>query len=420
MLNSFSSSIQFRSHFYPILCLFGTHPLTVRIFYLFAAVSTHSTHFKRFIFSINFITFTNHTLNFPMKVLTYFRHSWIVSDGISNRNNVITTKCSISNCGMRFATHAAIVLHEQCHSSDNKEIRCPKCEIDTITTAIATATATAESTTTVSSSGNECEPSTTLMTTTTMTSTTTASTKTAPNRNWNWNTLHTHLWREHNIDMELFQCPHCPFKTPILSRLKNTHMKIHSDTRDFKCDYCPKAFKNARQMKNHRRIHTRSTPSAISTCKYCGQSFYSAKHLKEHYFIHNEAIEHQRQPFALQCDICSDTFSSKHALRTHHLNHFEDKRFNCDECDYKSNDHNAFRRHQMVHSKEVKYKCPCCAFQCIQSTNYRNHILKNHPESAKELMHMCDKCNFVTVNKRMYDMHCLNHNNNQMSSVESN
>lgn len=284
---------------------------------------------------------------------------------------------------MRFATEAAILLHEQCHSANKNDIRCPKCEVDP-----------------AQINGDESNQPLKVP------------------RNWNWNTLHTHLWREHNIDMELYSCPECSFKTPILSRLKNTHMKIHSENRDFKCDYCPKAFKNARQMKNHRRIHTRATPPTISQCKYCGQSFYSAKHLKEHYYTHSEAVEHQRQPSALQCDICSETFTSKHALRTHHLNHFHGKRFNCDECEYKSNDHNAFRRHQMVHNKEVKYKCPCCSFQCIQSTNYKNHILKKHPESAKQLMFMCDKCNFVTVNKRMYDMHCLNHNNSRIPSVQ--
>lgn len=127
---------------------------------------------------------------------------------------------------MRFETQAAILLHEQCHSLNNNEIRCPKCEIDTTSTSVgATVTATGAPVpamaTNVSSSVNDGESMMMV----------TASTKTTSSRNWNWNTLHTHLWREHNIDMELYSCPHCPFKTPILSRLKNTHLKIHSDLR---------------------------------------------------------------------------------------------------------------------------------------------------------------------------------------------
>lgn len=129
---------------------------------------------------------------------------------------------------MRFETQAAILLHEQCHSLNNNEIRCPKCEIDTTSTSVpvgATVTATGPPVptmaTNVSSSVNDGESMMMV----------TASTKTTSSRNWNWNTLHTHLWREHNIDMELYSCPHCPFKTPILSRLKNTHLKIHSDLR---------------------------------------------------------------------------------------------------------------------------------------------------------------------------------------------
>lgn len=276
---------------------------------------------------------------------------------------------------MRFARIPTLEVHQQCHGSDPDDIRCPKCE-DTATS-------------------------------------------TPSNRHWNWNTLHTHLWREHNIDMELYSCPHCAFKTPILSRLNNTHMKIHSDTRDFKCDLCPKTFKNARQMKNHRRIHTRSQAPTISQCKYCGQSFYSAKHLKEHSLTHSESLDERPQSSSFPCDVCHETFRSKQKLRVHHQTHFDDKRFVCEfDCGYKSNDHNAMRRHRSMHNKEVKYKCSVCSFQCIQSTNYKNHIMRKHPEAAKELMYICERCNFVTVNKRMYELHCLNHDNQRQSSVD--
>lgn len=275
---------------------------------------------------------------------------------------------------MRFADELILAIHEQCHittsetSSTSASIRCPKCELESDQV-----------------------------------------------RNWNWNTLHTHLWREHNVDMELYTCPKCPFKTPILSRLNNTHMKIHFDSRDFKCDICGKAFKNSKQLKNHRRIHTKLP--AISQCSECGQSFYSAKHLKEHLMTHAAAKGTADVIDALKCETCGEMFYSKHSLRSHQLTHFDGKKFNCGECDYKSNDHNAFRRHQMLHRKEAKYKCSQCTFQCIQSTNYKNHILKKHPEASKDLLFGCERCNFVTVSKKLYEMHCLNHNRT-FTSVE--
>lgn len=281
-----------------------------------------------------------------------------------------TIKCSIGKCAMRFVNESTIQIHQQCHALNTDEIRCPKCD-DERTLA-----------------GN------------------------ASNQNWNWNTLHTHLWREHNIDMELFSCPHCAFKTPILSRLNNTHMKIHSESRDFKCDYCSKAFKNARQMKNHRRIHKRSQSPTIRQCKYCGQSFYNAKHLKEHQLTHAESIADQLQPITYQCDVCTAMFRSKLKLRVHLQTHCDEKRYVCEfGCGYKSNDHSCIRRHQMTHNKQMKYKCALCPFQCIQSTNYKNHILKKHPDTAKEFMYMCERCNLVTVNKKIFELHCLNHDN---------
>lgn len=68
----------------------------------------------------------------------------------------------------------------------------------------------------------------------------------------NWNSLHTHLWRAHEIDMELYKCDKCSFRTPNLSLLNNLHLKTHFDTRSYICEMCKKSFKNSKQLKNHR------------------------------------------------------------------------------------------------------------------------------------------------------------------------
>lgn len=241
------------------------------------------------------------------------------ADGVTSKVDALPYKCRINDCAMRFASENVLSLHEQCHDTTDAdtEFRCPKCVVN----------------------ADEVP------------------------RKWIYNTVATHLWRKHSIDLELYSCtyPDCNFKTPILSRLKNTHMKIHSETRDFKCDRCEKAFKNSKQLKNHRRIHTKLGPLRIRKCPHCEQS-YSMHYIKEHLLTHS----------ATSMSISSETSLLKNS-----------KQFECTECAYHSFDRNAFRRHQMVHSKQMKYKCPLCTFQAIQSTNYKNHIIKKHPVNIR-------------------------------------
>lgn len=219
---------------------------------------------------------------------------------------------------MRFASENVLAIHEQCHDTTDAytEFRCPKCE---------------------------------------------AAADDVPKK-WTYNTLATHLWRKHSVDLELYSCTHpdCNFKTPMLSRLTNTHMKIHSDAKDFKCDQCDKAFKNTKQLKNHRRIHSKMGPIQIRKCPHCDQSF-TSQHIKTHIKTHllsNAAPHVAAESMPRECE-----------------------EYKCGECSYQSFDRNAFRRHKMVHSKQVKYKCPLCAYQAIQTANYKTHIIKKHPVS---------------------------------------
>lgn len=192
----------------------------------------------------------------------------------------------------------------------------------------------------------------------------------------NWNSLHTHLWREHLVDMELFACDQCDFKTPILSRLNNTHVKIHSSERNFKCDICNKAFKNTKQLKNHRRIHRSAEQMPTHNCTKCNLRFTNTRSLKKHVERHHN--ENGREEY--KCDECGRISISKDGHKLHILTHKDDKKFICDndQCHYSTNDHNAFRRHKMKHNESKNYKCPYCDYTSIQSTTFKvklTHIL---------------------------------------------
>ncbi|KAH8316936.1 hypothetical protein KR074_007036, partial [Drosophila pseudoananassae] len=235
----------------------------------------------------------------------------------------------------------------------------------------------------------------------------------------NWNCLHTHLWRVHQIDMELYCCQLCSFKTPIYSRLVNTHAKIHSEERNYKCEQCGKGFKNTKQLKNHRRLHrtqglgmgkqahnqtSSDTNNSVQLhrCDDCGIAFKQRKTLREHL-----CKERNEQ---LECPECQHVFGSKSSLRLHMQSHQERKRFHCEECDYEASDHNAFRRHQATHKDRKRYVCPHCDFRAIQSTAFKIHLQKRHPEQElSSIIYKCDQCTFSTINHGLLLVHQAKH-----------
>lgn len=170
--------------------------------------------------------------------------------------------------------------------------------------------------------------------------------------------------------MELFACDKCDFKTPILSRLKNTHIKIHSEERNFICDFCKKAFKNTKQLKNHRRIHRTLEQMPVHNCTKCNLTFKNTRTLKKHLErYHNE--NGVREEYT--CEECEKISTTKEGHKLHILSHKDDKKFICtfEICNYATNDHNAFRRHKMKHNEFKNYKCPYCNYTSIQSTSFK-------------------------------------------------
>ncbi|XP_017011326.2 uncharacterized protein [Drosophila takahashii] len=274
-------------------------------------------------------------------------------------------KCLVEGCMFRFKSPATLEYHGRCHNgalSSSQPMVCPECKSSNFS---------------------------------------------------NWNCLHTHLWRTHQIDMELYSCQLCSFKTPIYSRLVNTHAKIHSEERNYKCEQCGKGFKNTKQLKNHRRLHRTqglgmgkppSEPEVnpMHRCEDCGAAFKQKKTLREHL-----CKERNEQ---LECPECQRVFGSKSSLRLHLRSHQEQKRFRCDTCDHEASDHNAFRRHLATHKERKRYSCPHCDFRAIQSNAFRIHLEKRHPEQElSAIIYKCDQCSFTSINQGLLQVHQAKH-----------
>ena len=52
--------------------------------------------------------------------------------------------------------------------------------------------------------------------------------------------------------------------------LLKSHMKVHSESKPFKCEYCDKGFKINSNLTKHLRIHTGEKPFK---CALCGTKF---------------------------------------------------------------------------------------------------------------------------------------------------
>lgn len=302
-------------------------------------------------------------------------------------------KCDLVDCGARFKQPETLMYHKKCHvpvaeSATPDAIRCPECGLQEFRS---------------------------------------------------WNTLHTHLWREHSVDMELYSCHLCNFKTPVLCRLNNTHMKIHSDEKNFICTICDKAFKNNKQLRNHRRSHRDQPPgqqmrdkqsespgehsrqhsSLPVNCVKCGLKFSNQKTLKAH--VESRHVgDGGAGDGRMKCAICGMVFKTRYLLQSHIAKHSDEKKFKCDHCDYSTNDHNAIRRHKMRHnSGGHMYSCSYCDYTSIQSTTYRKHLERCHADVASNLLYKCSQCSFVSISGLKYQLHRAKHESSGDTTGES-
>ncbi|XP_060516482.1 zinc finger protein ZFP2-like [Cylas formicarius] len=212
-----------------------------------------------------------------------------------------------------------------------------------------------------------------------------------------WKPLSSHLWRVHKIDMELYSCDKCDYKTYSLSKMNNVHKLIHGDVKAFLCDICNKAFKNLKQLRNHKVVHKDKVDKV--ECEICSKCFSDKRTLKSHM----DSVHKRIKPYL--CNYCGYKGSSRASLRMHIRLHTGEKPFSCSLCSYSTADHNSLRRHKLRHTGQKPYKCIFCPYACIQTNTYKMHLKTKHPGMEKDLMFTCSLCQFRTVNKEMYSAH---------------
>lgn len=148
------------------------------------------------------------------------------------------------------------------------------------------------------------------------------------------------------------------------------HLQTHSESKDFKCTICDKAFKTNSRLSAHitathnrtlrykcdhcdqmfihfngKRSHTDRIHLNLKRyeCKICPSKFFESNELKFHVIRkHTGEMKHK-------CDICENYFASSTLLKYHKRIHMEVKLFNCEVCGKGFANKSGLTRHLKIH-----------------------------------------------------------------------
>uniref|UniRef100_A0A674CYC4 Zinc finger protein 692-like n=1 Tax=Salmo trutta TaxID=8032 RepID=A0A674CYC4_SALTR len=124
--------------------------------------------------------------------------------------------------------------------------------------------------------------------------------------------LNHHMKYQH-FHQRTFTCSHTPCgKSFNFKKHLKEHEKLHSNQRDFICEFCARAFRTNSHLLIHRRIHTGEKPIQCEVCGFtCRQKASLNWHMKKH---NSESSYHYQFP----CEVCGWRFEKSYNLTAHH------------------------------------------------------------------------------------------------------
>jgi hypothetical protein len=194
---------------------------------------------------------------------------------------------------------------------------------------------------------------------------------------------------------------------------------------DFKCEHCPKTFKNKSELVKHiTRNHFQYHP--MFDCDQCHNKYSRLSELSRH-----KRCVHKPLP-RNQCNYCGKDFLRKDHLSAHVFGvHENGQIYNCEKCNTKFNKKSNFDRHQSsskTGNGSSNYQCNDCEISFCTgkqmhahlndhiglSCEYcgekfkRNFVLQRHVRNRKVLKcTYCDQdyCNEPSLRKHTYQLH---------------
>jgi len=211
--------------------------------------------------------------------------------------------------------------------------------------------------------------------------------------------LNYHLQTHEENPAKPFKCLKCQQSFRLKDHLKLHQQYMHSDSKPFACDLCPKRFSIIHQIRKHIEIHKKEKRFK---CEVCMKSFGSKNNFDDHMERHSGV--------KVKCDLCDAEFLTKIALNRHKNYMHSERSFKCDKCDYVGKNSKLLREHQAVHKEWTKadfVECVKCHKNLRNKTILRQHIRNAHSEKQFTCDHF--NCNYVGKTKPELESHEASH-----------
>ncbi|XP_069975803.1 zinc finger protein 436 [Penaeus vannamei] len=186
-----------------------------------------------------------------------------------------------------------------------------------------------------------------------------------------------------------------PVLVPNMSKFKKVQKSNASGKTEtaYQCEKCPKQYRTPVALYKHRSTHTKNLE-----CQICHQRLSNRHALNAHKRTHTG-----ERPY--ECTKCSSRFTTRGNLARHIAGHEGKKPWQCDICGKRYTEKKSVKVHMRTHTGEKPYACSVCPKRFSQSGILQAHMLIHTDQYA----HLCDVCGRSFRQRSQLITHHLRH-----------